>query len=51
MEQTWKCNACGYGIRDEKPPEKCPACGETCTFVDNTDYTQNIGNKRPEDRL
>jgi len=51
METQWKCTACGYTVKEEKPPETCPACKQTCAFVDNTDYTQPIGKPRGDDRL
>ena len=51
MAKSWKCTACGYSLKDKEPPEECPACKEKCTFVDNIDYTQNIGDKRPDERI
>jgi len=51
MEKSWKCTACGYTLKDKEPPEECPACKEKCTFVDNIDYTQNIGDKRSDERI
>lgn len=52
MEKSWKCTSCGYTLKDDKePPEECPVCKEKCTFVDNIDYTQNIGDKRPDERI
>ena len=47
MSQTnllwWKCSECGFQFRAEKPPEKCPNCKETCTFIDITCYTPDCG--------
>jgi rubredoxin len=51
MEKSWKCTSCGYNMKDKEPPEECPACKGKCTFVDNIDYTQNIGEKRPDERI
>lgn len=51
MEKSWKCTLCGYSLKDKEPPEECPACKEKCTFVDNVDYTQTIGDKRPDERI
>ena len=39
----WKCSKCGYTFEAEKPPEKCPNCGEICTFYDVTCYTPECG--------
>ena len=47
----WKCTACGYTVKEAKPPEQCPSCKQTCAFVDKTDYTQPIGKSRGDDRL
>ncbi len=51
MEKSWKCTECGYAVKEKEPPEECPACKEKCSFVDNIDYTQNIGEKRPDERI
>ena len=51
MSTPWKCTACGYTVKEEQPPEKCPACKQTCAFVDKTDYTQPIGEKKGDDRI
>jgi rubrerythrin len=24
----WKCQKCGYTLKEEKPPEECPSCKE-----------------------
>ncbi|ABR55915.1 rubredoxin-like non-heme iron protein [Methanococcus aeolicus Nankai-3] len=41
----WKCSNCGYLFEAEanKVPEKCPNCGEICTFYDVTCYTPECG--------
>lgn len=38
---NWKCSNCGYTFEAEtdKLPDKCPSCGEKCTFLDATCYT------------
>ncbi len=54
----WKCNACGYQLEAEMPPENCPACKQKCEFIDNTCYTPDcyfegkdnrIGNKQSKE--
>jgi len=37
--KKWKCGNCGYTFESEAVPEKCPACGESCSFLDVTCYT------------
>lgn len=41
----WKCSNCGYIFEGEagKVPEKCPNCGEICTFYDVSCYTPECG--------
>lgn len=40
----WKCTLCGYLFRAPvPPPETCPNCKETCTFIDVTCYTPDCG--------
>ena len=39
---TWKCEQCGYQLKQENPPEKCPACHVACTFLDVTVYTPDL---------
>ncbi len=35
----WKCSMCSYQFEgDAVPPEKCPGCGQTCSFIDATCY-------------
>ena len=40
---VWKCSNCGNTVDQPMPPEKCPACGEKCDFVDATCYTPECG--------
>lgn len=39
--QTWKCDQCGYTFEAlaDKLPDKCPSCGQKCTFLNVTCYT------------
>lgn len=39
QETSWKCSSCGYTLKAEKPPEKCPSCNTQCEFLNNTCYT------------
>ncbi|MBU0993330.1 MAG: hypothetical protein KJ737_12625 [Proteobacteria bacterium] len=48
---SWKCTNCGYVMKAEKPPEKCPSCKATCEFVDNTCYTPECSDKGVDDRI
>lgn len=38
-ENSWKCEKCGYTFKAAVPPNACPACGETCSFLNVTCYT------------
>lgn len=40
-QMNWKCSNCGYTFlsQPDKLPEKCPSCGEKCTFLDASCYT------------
>ena len=45
----WKCSICNYQFDgDATPPEKCPSCGQTCSFIDATCYIPEC--KGPEGR-
>jgi len=37
------CTICKYSIEGNTPPEKCPSCGNACSFVDATCYTPECG--------
>lgn len=39
----WRCSNCNYSMEAEAPPETCPMCSKTCTFVDDTCYTPECG--------
>jgi rubredoxin len=43
MKNSWKCNQCGYILRENTPPSKCPSCQKECTFIDVTCYTPDCG--------
>jgi rubredoxin len=47
----WKCSKCGYTLKADVPPEKCPACKETCEFVNVTCYIPECGFTGSDDRL
>lgn len=44
----WKCANCGYTLEAEVPPDQCPACQQSCSFVDNTCYIPDCGGPTPE---
>ncbi|MGI6712518.1 MAG: rubredoxin-like domain-containing protein [Bacillota bacterium] len=37
------CSICKYTLESEAPPEKCPSCSNSCSFVDATCYTPECG--------
>lgn len=39
----WVCNICQYTLEADNPPEKCPSCNNTCSFIDATCYTPECG--------
>jgi len=43
LKLWWKCSECGYLFQAAEPPEQCPDCQETCTFIDVTCYTPDCG--------
>jgi rubredoxin len=47
----WKCSKCGYTLKADAPPEKCPACKETCEFVNVTCYIPECGFTGSDQRL
>lgn len=47
----WKCQKCGYTMKAETPPEKCPSCKEKCEFVDVSCYTPDCGQTGADKRL
>ncbi|MDM8516439.1 hypothetical protein QUF76_09585 [Desulfobacterales bacterium HSG16] len=48
---SWKCGKCGYVLKAEKPPEKCPSCGEKCEFLDNSCYTPDCQQEGTDKRV
>jgi len=48
---TWKCSKCGYTVKQEKPPEPCPACNEKCEFLNITCYTPDCEGKGIDQRI
>jgi rubredoxin len=45
----WKCSMCSYQFEGNvTPPENCPSCGQTCSFIDATCYIPEC--KGPEGR-
>jgi rubrerythrin len=47
----WKCNTCGYLLKADTPPEKCPSCKEKCEFVDVSCYIPDCGKTNRDERL
>jgi len=47
----WKCKECGYNVKSDVPPEKCPSCDKKCEFVDTTCYIPDCGNTGKDPRL
>ena len=47
----WKCSKCGYTLKADVPPEQCPACKETCEFVNVTCYIPECGFSGSDNRL
>jgi rubredoxin len=50
-ENEWKCSKCGYTVKIEAPPEKCPSCKESCEFVNVTCYIPECGFTGSDQRL
>jgi rubredoxin len=40
---SWKCGHCGFTLEAPAPPDKCPACGQQCEFVNVTCYLPDCG--------
>ena len=40
---SWKCSHCGYTLARDAPPDKCPACGVECEFLNVSCYTPDCG--------
>ena len=47
----WKCSKCGYILKADAPPEKCPQCSEKCEFVNVTCYIPECGFSGSDQRL
>jgi rubrerythrin len=47
----WKCSKCGYTVKADQPPEKCPMCKEKCEFLDVSCYIPECGNTGMDTRL
>ena len=46
----WKCSICNYQFEGTAtPPEKCPGCGQACSFIDATCYIPEC--EGPEGRM
>jgi rubredoxin len=50
-ENEWKCSKCGYTLKIDVPPEKCPSCKESCEFVNVTCYIPECGFTGTDQRL
>lgn len=47
----WKCSMCSYQFEGNvTPPEKCPGCGQTCSFIDATCYIPECEGPEGRDR-
>lgn len=47
----WKCSICNYQLEGTAtPPEKCPGCGQTCSFIDATCYIPECDAPEGRDR-
>lgn len=47
----WKCSMCNYQFEGTAiPPEKCPGCGQTCSFIDATCYIPECNVPEGRDR-
>lgn len=49
--KTWKCSNCGYTFDAAVLPEQCPACKQTCSFLDATCYTPDCAEKNIDERI
>ena len=49
------CCSCGYLLRlrvnPDVPPHKCPACDQTCAFVNVTSYRPEVGEGNPDPQI
>ena len=36
-ETVWLCGSCGYSVKGNTPPERCPLCSYPVTFFETTD--------------
>ena len=48
------CANCGYLLKlkvGEKPPHKCPTCGQVCAFLNVTSYRPEHGLGNPDARV
>jgi len=49
------CCSCGHLLRlrvdDVAPPHECPACGQTCSFVNVTSYQPEVGEGNPDPQI
>jgi rubredoxin len=53
-KMTWKCSKCGYTYQTEvgtAPHQVCPACKETCEFLNVTCYVPECGIGGQDPRL
>ena len=51
LMDDWKCNKCGYTLKADKPPEKCPSCNQKCEFLDVSCYIPECGMSGTDPRL
>lgn len=48
---SWKCSNCGYELKADTPPEKCPGCQKKCEFLNNTCYTPDCEYEGKDKRI
>ncbi|MBF0119659.1 MAG: hypothetical protein HQK79_12545 [Desulfobacterales bacterium] len=48
---SWKCNNCGYILKENTPPEQCPSCKQKCEFLDVTCYTPDCQCEGMDERI
>jgi rubredoxin len=49
--KTWKCSNCGYTFDAKTLPEQCPACKQTCSFLDVSCYTPDCADGDMDKRI
>jgi len=47
----WKCSNCGYSLKANEPPKKCPSCGKKCEWKNVTCYIPECAAEGVDKRL